>query len=138
MNKTLKRAAITTAAAGMLGAGALTAAAPAHADVPNLHTWAATECKLGLVPGAPWTNGVWTLTRTLGVTAQGMDFKHVNLQEINGAHKSTPKLEKGKSLVIQTIWRGCAPGQSISGYAWGAEQENPLDNFAFAINWKVI
>ena len=65
----------------------------------------------------------------------GGDMPNVTLQEINGPSKFTKKLEPGKSLDITTVWRGCFPS-SISGYVIGANQENLLNNFAFAWNLR--
>lgn len=138
MKKILTRAAVAVATAGLVGSGALFAAAPAEAAPPNLRLNGGVHCNFGLQPGQPWTAGIWNMTRWMTVTADSGTFHNVTLQEINGQSKfartlSSTRDNVPRSMTIKTVWNGCFPS-SIAGYTIGAEQENLLDNFGFWMN----
>lgn len=139
MEKTIKRAVAAVAVTAGLAGGSLAATAPAQADpvVPNLAISGGVFCNFGFQPGVPWTNGIWNMTRFLRVTAQGVDFPNVTLQEFNGETKFTKTLKKGQSMEIKTVWRACFPS-SISGYTVSSNAENLLDNAGFWWNLRRI
>lgn len=145
--KSLRRAVITLAATGALGAGSLLAAAPAQAAPPgDLQIIGGVNCTFK--PWGPnWNSGpVWQMHRFLGVkNIGGSTMTGVSVTELGGATKLVPArkdaagkvtqaagiLKAGQSAITVTnTWRGCWPA-SISGYTIGQQVENPFNNFGY-------
>lgn len=158
MKTTLKKAAIAAATAGLVGAGVLTAPAPAQAAAPgNLAMVGGVECTFQAW-GPNWRPApVWQMKRWMGVTNNGgSKMTGVTITEVGGSTKMVPALpanhpsKKGPNksktasgellpgqtyVSVSTKWVGCWPS-SISGYTTGYQNENfnVADNFGFWAN----
>lgn len=158
MKKSLKRAAVTVAAVGAIGAGTLMAPAPAHAAGPgNLAMIGDVSCSFQAW-GPNWKpQPIWQMHRWMGVTNNGgSTMTGVTVTEVGGAAKTVPALKAnhpskkgpvkratkagellpGQTYVsVSTKWAGCWPS-SISGYTIGQQNEGfqIQDNFGFWMN----
>ena len=136
MKQKLIRAAVAAAATVGIATGSVVAAAPAQADhAPDLVLTGSVSCEWGK-PGDPWVNA-WHTKRTMTVTAHGRDWPNVTLQEFDGATKTAAKLEKGKSLTIESKWFGCFP-TSISGYTISSDIDPLQNNVGFWYSLRSI
>ncbi|MFT3662913.1 MAG: hypothetical protein QM809_16520 [Gordonia sp. (in: high G+C Gram-positive bacteria)] len=143
MKKSLKRT-VAALAAGVVGAGALLAPAPATAAAPgDLQILGGAVCTFGAWPGNPLP--LWQTRRTLGVkNTGGTPLTGVRVTRVGGTAKTVRVdgdrpgvLKPGTSSITHSIrTKGCRPGTSILGYAQAAQAENPLNNAGFWVNWK--
>ncbi len=147
MKKSLKRAGVAMLATVGIAAGTLAGTAPASAASPgDLQILGGIECHFGQW-GQPW-NQAWYMYRWMTVRNIGGSTMHnVILNEINGASVRVKELKPGESMSkwdnkakrwvrpIETRWFGCVPA-TISGFTFGDEAENLLNNFGYWQNWR--
>lgn len=142
-----KRAAVATAAAVGLTAGAITGTSQAQAATPgDLQLLGGVQCFFGEW-GQPW-NEAWYMKRWLTVkNVGGTTMRDVTLHELNGRSVFIKEIKPGQTAMvynkkakrwenpIETRWSACLPS-SISGYVISGTAENLTNNIGFWWNLK--
>ncbi|MFT3716133.1 MAG: hypothetical protein QM774_09355 [Gordonia sp. (in: high G+C Gram-positive bacteria)] len=152
MNKTVSRSLLIAASAGVVGAGTVLAAAPAHADTPgDLKVSASVVCKDKQAYRAVAVQNVGG-TKITGVRVGTVAGPEITVPQLE---KNKPEkvgsvlvgstddiaagtLDPGQSVVVSETSGGCDAPYAIVGYAIGDQIDNVFSAPNADFDWGMV